>query len=298
MTSLVEARAATRRFGGFTAVHAVSIAVRPGEVVGLLGANGAGKTTLIRLLLGLLRPSGGGVALFGAPPALETRARVGYVPQTLGLYADLSVEENWRFATAAFRQGGRRLPAVMSAWGATLVGDLPLGIQRQVAFTVALAHQPELMVLDEPTSGVGPLASARLWEQIRSEADRGAGVLVTTHNMEEAEQCDRLEVMAEGSVVARGTATEIVGARTVAEVRCAHWQRAFSVLEKRGLGVQLHGDALRVDSPAGDVAGLLSAAGIESRVADVPANLEDAFVALVTREGGAGGSRPRAPGAR
>jgi len=298
VTLLVETRSATRRFGTLTAVDAVDIAVVPGEVVGLLGANGAGKTTLIRLLLGLLRPTSGSVALFGSPPSLATRARVGYVPQTLGLYDDLSVEENWRFAAAAFHQAGLPLPASVSVWRETLVGALPLGVQRHVAFTVALAHRPELMVLDEPTSGVGPLAGARLWEQIRAEADRGAGVLVTTHNMEEAEQCDRLVVMVDGSVIARGTVAEIVSDQTVTEVRCAQWQQAFSLLENRGFVVQLHGAALRVTGPAHAVASLLSTADIRADVDEVAANLEEAFVGMATTEIGQGSAPPPVPGAR
>lgn len=282
MSPLVEARAAIKRFGAFTAVDRVDLAVAPGEVVGLLGANGAGKTTLIRLLLGLLRPSGGGISLFGSPPSLASRARVGYVPQSLGLYDDLSVEENWRFAAAAFRQVDLPLPQALSSWRKALVAELPLGLQRQVAFAVALAHQPELLVLDEPTSGVGPLASARLWEQIRAVAACGAGALVTTHNMEEAEQCDRLVILVDGSVAAAGTAAEIIGERVVTEVRTEDWRRAFSVLEDAGFSVQLHGAVLRVDGPPHEVACALSATDVSADTAAVAANLEEAFVAIAT----------------
>jgi ABC-2 type transport system ATP-binding protein/ribosome-dependent ATPase len=209
--NLAQARAVTRKFGSFTAVSAVDLAIAPGEVVGLLGGNGAGKTTLIRMLLGLLRPSAGQIRLFGGPPSRAARRRVGYVPQTLGLYAGLTVAENWSFTTAAYGQGGIPLPDRIAPLARELVGGLPLGEQRQVAFSVVLSHNPELLVLDEPTSGVGPLGSARLWEDIRLAADVGAGVLVTTHNMEEARQCDRLVVMADGRVAASGTAEEIAG---------------------------------------------------------------------------------------
>ena len=212
MTALAEARGATRRFGSFTAVSAVDLSVDPGEVVGLLGGNGAGKTTLIRMLLGLLRPSDGEIRLFGGPPSRAARRRVGYVPQTLGLYEGLTVAENWGFTTAAFGRAGLPLPDRVAPLARQLVGGLPLGEQRQVAFAVVLSHQPELLVLDEPTSGVGPLGSARLWEDIREAADRGAGVLVTTHNMEEARQCDRLVVMTDGQIAVSGTADDIVAA--------------------------------------------------------------------------------------
>lgn len=283
MDILAEARGASRRFGPFTAVSAVDLVIRRAEVVGLLGANGAGKTTLIRLLLGLLRPSGGVVQLFGSPPSLATRRRVGYVPQTLGLYAGLTVAENWTFAAAAFRNSAAPVPEGISGWKNELVGGLPLGAQRQVAFAVALSHQPELLILDEPTSGVGPLGRARLWEGIRQSASRGAGVLVTTHSMEEAEQCDRLVVMAAGKVVARGTAAEITGDREVVEVRCEDWNRAFALLDAHGFSVQLHGKALRVGGTPAAVAELLSRAGIDAAIEIVPANLEEAFVAIVAK---------------
>jgi ABC-2 type transport system ATP-binding protein/ribosome-dependent ATPase len=283
MSTLAEADGLVKRFGEFTAVSGADLAVRRGEVVGLLGANGAGKTTLIRLLLGLVLPTGGTVGLFGATPSRAGRRRIGYVPQTLGLYAGLTVAENWAFTTAAFGHGQAGLPADLSAWAREVAGGLPLGVQRRVAFAVALSHAPELLILDEPTSGVGPLARARLWEQIRAAAARGAGALVTTHNMEEAEQCDRLAVMAEGQVVARGTAVQIIGERTVSEVRCHDVNRAFTLLDEAGFAVQSHGQTLRVSGTAAAVAAELSGAGIDAAVQTVPANLEEAFVAMVTR---------------
>ena len=283
MEFLAETHQAARRFGQFTAVSGVSLTVRPGEILGLLGANGAGKTTLIRLLLGLLPPSGGTIRLFGEAPSIATRRRVGYVPQTLGLYAALTVAENWDFTAAAFRNPGVPLPESISAWKRKLVGRLPLGAQRQVAFAVALSHRPELLVLDEPTSGVGPLGSARLWEGIRQAAVAGAGALVTTHNMEEAEQCDRLMIMADGKVVAAGTARDITAGRKVAEVRTTEWSRAFALLDDSRLPVQLHGTMLRVGGQPEEVSALLSRAGIEAAVESVPADLEEAFVAIVAR---------------
>jgi ABC-type multidrug transport system ATPase subunit len=282
-TLLAEARQVTRTFARFTAVSGVDLTVRPGEVVGLLGANGAGKTTLIRLLLGLLPPSGGVIRLFGAPPSIATRRRVGYVPQSLGLYAGLTVSENWDFMTAAFRIRGLPLPPAIAGWRGELVGRLPLGAQRQVAFAGALAHRPDLLVLDEPTSGVGPLGAARLWEDIRQAAGTAAGALVTTHNMEEAEQCDRLVIMAAGKVVAAGAADDIAGGREVTAVRAADWGHAFTVLDTAGFTVQLHGTMLRVAGQPAMIRELLSRAGIDAVVESVPANLEEAFVALAAR---------------
>lgn len=271
------------RFGAAVAVDSVDLAVEAGEVVGLLGANGAGKTTLIRLLLGLQRPTGGTITLFGSPPSAATRRRVGYVPQTLGLYADLTVKENWAFTAAAFGVCHYTLPDGIAPWGDELAGALPLGAQRQVAFAVALSHHPELLVLDEPTSGVGPLSRARLWQQVREAAERGAGALVTTHNMEEAEQCDRLVVMAGGRVAAAGAVGEIVGQRTVTEVRAEDWSRAYRALDDAGLNVQVHGDRLRVPAPGAAVFDLLARQGITAATAQAPANLEEAFVEIISR---------------
>lgn len=269
------------RFGPFTAVESVDLAVNDGEVVGLLGSNGAGKTTVIRLLLGLLRPSNGTALLFDAPPSMSTRRRVGYVPQTLGLYDDLTVQENWAFTTAAFGSGRPSLPASIAGSRDELVGSLSLGLQRRVAFAVAFSHSPELLVLDEPTSGVGPLSRARLWQDIRESAERGAGVLVTTHNMEEAEQCDRLVVMVDGRVAAEGTAAGVIGSRTVVQVACDDWPRAFAVLDAEGLMVQVQGDVLRVTGSPGRVEDLLARHDLPAAVATVPAKLEEAFVSVV-----------------
>lgn len=284
MDLLAQARQVSRRFGAFTAVSGADLTVSRGEIVGLLGANGAGKTTLIRLLLGLLVPSDGAATLFGSVPSVATRRRVGYVPQTLGLYASLNVAENWAFTAAAFGSAGAPVPADIAVWRRDLLGSLPVGLQRRVAFAVALSHRPELLILDEPTSGVGPLGRARLWESIRHAADQGAGALVTTHNLEEAEQCDRLVVMADGKVIAAGTVPGVIGGRTVAEVLCTDWGRAFAVLDDGGLPVQAHGGGLRVAAPPAAVSGMLSRAGLDATVRAVPASLEEAFVAMVSPE--------------
>jgi ABC-2 type transport system ATP-binding protein/ribosome-dependent ATPase len=280
---LVGARSATIRFGDFTAVDGVDLDVVSGEVVGLLGANGAGKTTLIRMLLGLLMPARGSVSLFGRRPSRATRRRLGYVPQSLGLYDDLTVGENWAFTTAAFGVADSTVPESFAGYRHELVGDLSLGLQRRVAFAAAFSHHPELLVLDEPTSGVGPLSSSRLWEDIRASAEHGTGVLVTTHNMEEAEQCDRLVVMAEGQVVATGTLGQIIGDRRVVQVDCADWRSAFTALDSDGLIVEVLGDRLRVPGTPEHVEELLHRHHLAGDVSVVPANLEEAFVDIVTK---------------
>ena len=285
---LAECLAVSRRFGGFTAVDEVDLRLGRGEVVGLLGANGAGKTTLIRMLLGLLSATAGQVRLFGGPPSRQARQRVGYVPQTLGLYDDLTPAENLAFSAAVFGQGGRAtLPGWLAGYRRVLVGDLPLGVQRRVAFTEALAHQPDLLMLDEPTSGVDPLARARLWEAITDAARAGAGVLVTTHYMDEAGECGRLVIMAAGRVVAAGTAAQITGDARVSVVETDSWAVAFAALEAAGLPVALAGRALRV--PGVRPAVVRQALGsVASRVSEAPATLEERFFELATarRDGG------------
>ena len=275
------ADAVARRYGEVLAVDDVSLRVRHGEVLGLLGANGAGKTTFIRLLLGLERPTSGRVELFGAPPNRESRRRVGYVPQGLGLYEDLSVGENLAFAGRAFGNPPPRLDPELEAAAGVPVGDLPLGLQRRLAFVQALAHDPDLLVLDEPTSGVDPLARARLWDRIREAADDGAGVLVTTHYMEEAEQCDRLVVLSAGSVVAQGTLEDILGGATTVVVRTGRWDEAFAGLEAAGLEAALVGRSLRIsDADPERVREALDAAGLPADVETAPATFEERFVAL------------------
>jgi ABC-2 type transport system ATP-binding protein len=278
---LLRAGHVTRRFGTFTAVDDVSMQVRPGEVVGLLGANGAGKTTLIRLLLGLIAATSGSVDMLGGPPDRERRRRLGYVPQGLGLYGDLTVRENLSFSARAYGTAEPVLPPALTQHGDTLVRELPLGAQRQVAFLAALAHSPEVFVLDEPTSGVDVLARAELWDTIRTQAEHGAGVLVTTHYMQEAQQCDRLLLMADGRLVAQGSEADIVGSTTAVAVRTADWAQAFAVLDAAGVPVMLAGRAIRV--PNADLAALrevLESAGLEASLEPVPATIEERMLTL------------------
>jgi ABC-2 type transport system ATP-binding protein len=306
MPSLAECAAVTRDFGRFTAVDHVDLAVGPGEVVGLLGANGAGKTTLIRMLLGLLPASSGTVRLFGRPPSRASRRRVGYLPQGLGLYEDLTVAENLAFSRGAFGQAGRAaVPEELARYAAVTVRDLPLGVARRAAFAQVLGHAPELLLLDEPTSGVDPLARARLWETISQAAADGAGAIVTTHTMEEAEECTRLVVMAAGRVVASGTAAGIVGGARTAVVRAADWAAALRRLEAADLRAVLghaghaghgghgghgghagrggHGAGPLLRVPGGSADAVAAALGdLPADVSQEPATLEERFFALVT----------------
>jgi len=210
-----------RRFGAFYAVDQVSFRVRPGEIFGLLGANGAGKTTTFRMLCGLLPITSGACTVAGLnlrAAAAAARARIGYMAQKFSLYGNLTVLQNLRFFSSAYGlTGARRRDRIewalatfaLAPYAAAESQSLPLGFKQRLALAVALMHGPEVLFLDEPTSGVDPLARRDFWAQINSLADQGVTVLVTTHFMEEAEYCDRLVIMADGRVLAEGTPEEM-----------------------------------------------------------------------------------------
>ena len=217
----IEVHDLVRRFGSFVAVDHVSFSVQRGEIFGLLGPNGAGKSTIFRMLCGLLLPSGGtahvaGLDLLRAPAA--ARARVGYMAQRFSLYAELSVRENLRFFARVYglnRAAQRRaIDAALQRFDLathadTVARDLPLGLKQRLALAAALLHAPEILFLDEPTSGVDPLTRREFWNRIGTLADDGVTVLVTTHFMDEAEYCDRVGVVSQGQLAAVGTPGEL-----------------------------------------------------------------------------------------
>jgi len=281
MTTVVRVEHVSKRFGDKPAVDDLSMVVRPGEVVGLLGANGAGKSTLIRMILGLLEVSAGRISLFGEAPSRAGRARLGYVSQGLGLYPDLTVSENLAFVADAFGILPPELPQDLERIAARNVGDVSLGFRRRVAFEAALSHHPELLVLDEPTSGVGPLGRSELWATIGAAAESGTAVLVSTHYMEEAEQCDRLVMMSNGRSVAEGTANELSSAVRAIQVDTPDWATALSALRAAGMRPALIGSSVRVvgaETPA--VEAVLRASGIAATTTETRAGFEEAFVAL------------------
>jgi ABC-2 type transport system permease protein len=211
----------TRTFGSFYAVNDVSFTVRKGEIFGLLGANGAGKSTVFRMLCGLLPPSAGALRVAGfdvREAAATARGRIGYMAQKFSLYGDLSVHENLRFFSSAYGLRGARQAAriawaleefELGSFSSATSKDLPLGYKQRLALACALMHEPSILFLDEPTSGVDPLARRDFWRRINSLAESGVTILVTTHFMEEAEYCDRLVIMANGAILAEGTSESI-----------------------------------------------------------------------------------------
>lgn len=229
----IEARELTRTFGSFTAVDHISFSVRTGEVFGFLGANGAGKTTAMRMLIGLLAPSGGEATVAGFDVRREServKRSIGYMSQRFSLYDDLTVRENVQLFGGIYgltrRVLAERMTAMLGRLGLASaerarVGDLPLGWKQKLAFSVALLHEPRVVFLDEPTSGVDPITRRQFWEMIYATAHAGTTVLVTTHYMDEAEYCDRLSIMVAGQIAAMGTPQELeqqFGAPTMDEV--------------------------------------------------------------------------------
>ncbi|RMH32781.1 MAG: ABC transporter ATP-binding protein [Nitrospirae bacterium] len=225
---VIQVRHAQRRFGDFYAVHDVSFDVLSGEIFGLLGPNGAGKSTTFRMLCGLLPPSGGHLTVAGVDlrrARSAARQRIGYMSQKFSLYRDLSVRENLRFFSSAYGlRGDRRRERnnwALDQFGLrpfadAVSGELPLGYKQRLALACALMHEPDILFLDEPTSGVDPLARREFWHRILELAGRGVTIMVTTHVLEEAEYCDRIAIMAHGRLLTLGTPDEIKRrARTV-----------------------------------------------------------------------------------
>jgi ABC-2 type transport system ATP-binding protein len=217
---MIELHGVTKRFGSFTAVRQVSLHVSRGEIFGLLGANGAGKTTLIRMMCGILKPTEGTGSILGWDMIRERQAikeNIGYMSQKFSLYPDLTVEENLRFYAHVYgvrRPVGERVESLLREFELTdvrkaRVTDLSGGVRQRVAFASAIVHEPPLLFLDEPTSGVDPLTRRAFWEMLYQMADRGTTILVTTHYMDEAERCDRMAWMNRGRIVAEGSLAEL-----------------------------------------------------------------------------------------
>ncbi len=219
--AVIEVKNLTKQFGSFYAVHDISFSVAPGKIFGLLGANGAGKSTTFRMLCGLLPISGGMLRVAGydlRTARAVARSRVGYMSQKFSLYGNLSVMENLRFFASAYglvrRKRSRRIDEIVREFGLESVADmnsggLPLGFKQRLALAAALMHKPDILFLDEPTSGVDPLARRDFWHRINGLVDGGVTIMVTTHFMEEAEYCDELAIMAAGRILAMGTPAAI-----------------------------------------------------------------------------------------
>jgi ABC-2 type transport system ATP-binding protein len=299
---VIGAKDLNKRFGSFQAVKNFQLEIRNGEIYGLLGANGAGKTTSIKIICGLIEPTSGTVTLLGRSKGLrsaEVRSRIGYMSQKFALYDDLTIGENLDFYARLYgvdeRVREERKQWVLEA--AELKGEagmitkaLPGGWKQRVAFGAACMHEPEAIFLDEPTSGVDPLARRVMWRMINEFADRGAGICVVTHYLEEAEQCNRLGFMVAGEIIADGSPSEVKAAMkgTLSEILTDQPDRALAALKKKfgASRVSLFGDKLHFvaenDAQEKEAAAELQSAGVKV-LAWNPAefSLEDVFISLI-----------------
>jgi ABC-2 type transport system ATP-binding protein len=310
----IGATSISKQFGSFKAVKNVSLQIRYGEIYGLLGANGAGKTTTIKMLCSLLEPTSGDIQLAGERSRVRSagvRQRIGYMSQKFSLYDDLSIEQNLDFFAGVYgvpqEEREEKMRWVLSFAGLEgkqdkITGSLPGGWKQRVAFGAAIMHEPSVLFLDEPTSGVDPLARRAFWKMINQLADRGVAVLITTHYLEEAEQCNRLGMMVAGELVAEGTPSGIKasqGGHLIEFITDAP-QRAADLLktEMERWRVSLFGDRLHVvvDEEAADgirrLTQRLRSEGIRiDKAYEERYSLEDVFIAVVEKARLAGNSR-------
>ena len=310
VSAAIRARRLRRSFGRFVAVDDVDIDLAPGEVFGLLGANGAGKTTTIRMLCGMLPPDAGTVDVGGIDMvrhARRARGRIGYVAQRWALYDDLDVIENLDLQAGLYGLSGQRARdrrqwaldyLGLAGVARRMAGALPLGFQRRLALGAALLHEPAVLFLDEPTSGMDPLARQQFWELIYALAESGIGILVTTHYMDEAMFCDRLALMHAGRVVAEGEPDALQQSRldmAIVELRaadCAPFRAAVrQIIEVRDVLPGAGRLRLRLQpgcDPERALAALrerLERSGVAVEgLAIVPPTLEDVFVAMLERD--------------
>jgi ABC-2 type transport system ATP-binding protein len=312
LSTAVEVEKLTKRFGDFVAVDAVSFAVEAGEVFGFLGPNGAGKTTTIKMLTGLVSPTSGRGTVAGLDirtQGKEIKRHIGYMSQLFSLYADLTVEENIAFFSGLYgvpreRRAERRdwvlEMAGLQEQRRRLTGELSLGWKQRLALGCAVLHEPPVLFLDEPTSGVDPISRRGFWDLIYALAATGTTVFVTTHYMEEAEFCLRLALMNRGRLIALDTPARLrEGLREpLLEARTSDGTRAIEALEGAPGVAQagLFGRAVHVTLKEGEDAGrdrarlaeLLAGRGIEvESIEPIEPSLEDVFIALVERTGGA-----------
>lgn len=300
----VTVRDLERRFGSFVAVNRVSFDVARGEIFGFLGPNGSGKSTTIRMLTGILAPSGGGGTVAGfdiRTEAEEIKAHIGYMSQRFSLYEDLTVEENIDFYSGIYRIPEERRRArkewVIGMAGlaehrASRTAILSGGWKQRLALGCAVLHEPPVIFLDEPTSGVDPLSRRRFWDLIYDLSAKGVTVFVTTHYMEEAEYCDRIGLIHRGDLIAAGTPRELkttLMPEDVIEVICERPQDAMAELDgiEAVKDVALFGKGLHVVSADVGAAATAIRQRLETRgyrverIESITPSLEDVFVSLV-----------------
>jgi ABC-2 type transport system ATP-binding protein len=311
--TVVEVQNLAKHFGSFVAVAGISFAVRRGEIFGFLGPNGAGKSTTIRMLCGLLAPTSGGGRVAGfdiVHEAEKIKTRIGYMSQKFSLYDELTVEENIDFYSGIYRLPRDR-KAARKDWVLKMAGlqehrnalaaDLSGGWKQRLALGCAVLHEPPILFLDEPTSGVDPNSRRQFWDLIYELSGNGVTVFVTTHYMEESEYCDRLGVIYRGELIALGTPRELKTAHmqeAVLEIECERPNEAMELVERLPeikeaalFGRGLHAVARSADAPPAiqAVRSALAGAGFRNaKVESIVPTLEDVFVSLIEARDRAG----------
>ena len=293
----IDVRGVTKKFGTRTVVNEIAMQVRPGEIYGFLGPNGSGKTTFLRMLCGLLTPDGGSGQCLGLDFRRESAAikkRVGYMTQRFSFYEDLTIEENLDFIARLYGMTERKVAVARSLERLGMVerrrqlaGTLSGGWKQRLALAACLIHEPQLLLLDEPTAGVDPKARRDFWEEIHKLAAGGLTVLITTHYMDEASRCHRLAYIAYGNLLARGTVEEVVraGGLTTWEVTGENlWALADRIRGLPGVeqvvafGTTLHVSGRDAEKLAVSVAPHRSNG---QRWAKIEPGLEDVFISLM-----------------
>ncbi len=293
----------TKSFGDFIAVDSISFQVRKGEIFGFLGPNGAGKSTTIRILCGVLKPTSGTGMVAGLDIKTESekiKKRIGYMSQKFSLYEDLTVEENIDFFGGIYgldkEKRKERQRYVLEMAGLigrekSLVGELSGGWKQRLALGCAIIHNPEVIFLDEPTSGVDPISRRNFWDLIYQVAENGSTVLVTTHYMDEAEHCDRLCLIYRGKIIALGTPSELKELQygDLLEIECVPLMEGLDALEKLDIikdvalfGATLHAEVENAQKVIPIIENYLMNKCIKiTRIDKIDPSLEDIFVSLI-----------------
>jgi len=302
MPEAVRVEGLTRRFGDFTAVDNISLAIGKGEIFGFLGPNGAGKSTTIKMLCGLLQPTGGKGFVGGNDimrESEEIKKHIGYMSQKFSLYDDLTVEENINFFSGIYKVSREKKRGRME-WVLEMSGlkdrrnsvtkTLPGGFKQRLALGCAILHEPPILFLDEPTSGVDPISRRNFWDLIYEMARKSTTIFVTTHYMDEADYCDRLALIYRGRVIAEGTPGEMrqkYMKRDVLEIEVDRLVAALEAVYKNGIETAIFGSLLHatVDNAEQDIPrieALLKKEGIAvNRIEKIMPSLEDVFVTLI-----------------
>lgn len=292
----------TRRFGDFVAVDNISLSVKKGEIFGFLGPNGAGKSTTIKMLCGLLLPTAGNGFVGGhniMTESEEIKKNIGYMSQRFSLYDDLTVEENINFFSGIYgvpkERRRERKESVLEMSDLVdrrdaITGTLPGGIKQRLALGCAILHEPPIIFLDEPTSGVDPVSRRNFWDLIYDMAKGGTTIFVTTHYMDETEYCDRLALIYRGKIIAEGRPDELKGkymTRDVLEIEVDRVVEAMELLERKSIdtaifGSLLHSTVEKADIMVPRIKEILSDAGFAvNRIEKIVPSLEDVFVSLI-----------------